>query len=421
MFVLDNGTELYVVQSERSTHTVVDFNIYAKLGKENAARTLSSFVMMEGSRNFPTKHAVSLATDREYGASFMLKTGSLSDIFALGFYLEVLTDEAFTSGRKTLENMVALASDMLLEPLMDGNKFKEDYFELKKKELLTIVLNRNLDKDYRAYKGFLGTALEKGSIFLLPSSGTAEQIAGLTNKETVKAYLKVLKKPRKVFVSTNLQPEYIREVIERNFKSMRKNRANVSMGKIPGKKGPIKIEDPSEFRQSVAYAAFPLDVPDDTRERQALFLLNHCLGGYHNSRLFKEVRMKRKLAYSTNSNVDMERGLIYGRAGVDLKNKDKAVDVILDELSKIADGKISRGDFEGAKRSMLNLKRITLHHRQRWLNFIESCVLRGAPEGIGAYEERYEDITHGDVVNAASLLKKEPIIYCQLQKEKNEN
>lgn len=415
---LNNGTELYVYQSDIYTHTTVDFNFYSRKDAGNAANALANMILMEGSKNFPTLQAISLASEKEYGAGISGKSVSVGDLQATGVYINVLTKASLIAGQKTLENMAGLMADILAFPLIGDGGFKQEYFDEKKEELLLQAKQMNLNKDYFAKKRFLETALGD-SPFVLPSSGSEEDISKLDNATVTRAYAHTLNHlPRKIFIGTNLKPEYVIQVFDNSLRILPQVQADIRVGEVPTKSAATRKEEASNFDQSVVFVGVPVIVPRAAKERQALGLLNFYLGGFHGARLFTEIRTKRDMAYGAYSNLDRELGLIYGKAAVDLKNKDKTIELMLKEISKIVQGKITKSGFESAKGYLLNTRLMRMHAKHDRLDAIESCVLGDRLEDLANYETAYEDITYEDVVNAASFVKNEPVVYCLLQGDK---
>ena len=89
----------------------------------------------------------------------------------------------------------------------------------------------------------------------------------------------------------------------------------------------------------------------DHKDRYALGLLAIILGGNMSSRLFIEVRERRGLAYSVHTGGEsyQDCGYIATQAGVEHKNLEKTIDVILKEYKKIATEKVSQKELKKAK------------------------------------------------------------------------
>lgn len=414
-YSLGNGTEIYVNQSGLYTHTFVDFNFYSRNGENNAAKTLANMLLMQGSRDFPTRQAISMAAEKQYGARINGKSLKIGDLHETGFNIDVLTVESLTQGRKTFENMAALMAGIISVPRIDSGMFNPEYFSKKKEELLLAARRKMMDKDERAFSGFLKAAIGENG-FSADEMGEEEAILSLQNTDAVAAYEETIRSfPRKVYVGTNLNPEYIAEILGKYLGALPAVNTRLLIGKAPEKKKPATLEEMSEFDQSVVFAGLPVDVPKSAREREALGLLSIYLGGYPVSRLFTEIRMKRDMAYHTFSRMDLDLGLLYCTAGVDIKNKDAAIGIMLEESKNAAEGKIPKKDFENAKKFIVNYLQMIMHVKGRRLDFVEKAILSGKPEEIDNYEQRYRNVTPQDVIKAASRIKFSPITYCLQQ------
>lgn len=90
---------------------------------------------------------------------------------------------------------------------------------------------------------------------------------------------------------------------------------------------------------------------EDHKDRYALGLLAVILGGNMSSRIFVEVREKKGLAYrvSTASESFKDCGYLATQAGVEHKNLEEAVRVVLGEYKKIAAEKVSAKELQKAK------------------------------------------------------------------------
>ncbi len=90
-----------------------------------------------------------------------------------------------------------------------------------------------------------------------------------------------------------------------------------------------------------------------SKDRYALSLLNIVLGASMSSRLFTEVREKRGLAYYVRSEVDSyhDTGLFGAAVGADPKRVEEALEVTIQEFTKLAAGEepLTAGELSRAK------------------------------------------------------------------------
>lgn len=86
-------------------------------------------------------------------------------------------------------------------------------------------------------------------------------------------------------------------------------------------------------------------------KKYALSLLSVILGGNMSSRLFIKVRERNGLAYSIHTSTDnaTDTGYLVTQAGIDHKNLEKAVQLILEEYKNLRDNKVSEKELQKAK------------------------------------------------------------------------
>ena len=87
------------------------------------------------------------------------------------------------------------------------------------------------------------------------------------------------------------------------------------------------------------------------KDRYALLLLSVILGGGMSSRLFIEVRERRGLAYYVKTSGDSyaDAGYLSTNAGVEHKNLEKTISLILNEYKKISKKKVDQKELQKAK------------------------------------------------------------------------
>ena len=86
-------------------------------------------------------------------------------------------------------------------------------------------------------------------------------------------------------------------------------------------------------------------------QKYALTLLSIILGGNMSSRLFIKVRERSGLAYSIHTSADCftDAGYLVTQAGIDSKNLEKTIKLILEEYKNLKDKKITEKELQKAK------------------------------------------------------------------------
>jgi predicted Zn-dependent peptidase len=129
------------------------------------------------------------------------------------------------------------------------------------------------------------------------------------------------------------------------------------------------------------------------------------------SRLFKEVRERRGLAYSVGSSVSRhsDSGVLGVSAGVSPENLREAVRVILDELEKLATERVGEDELAKARDYTVGGFRLSLETPMALGQRAgESLLMLGEIEPIETVVERLRAITANDLIRVGQrLLRRE--------------
>jgi len=153
-----------------------------------------------------------------------------------------------------------------------------------------------------------------------------------------------------VCVAGAIAPDEIEKKIKKYFKNIKKSKEPQKIKVKEEQSEPQvllhnKKTDQTHFCLGVrAYNLF------DER-KYALALLSVILGGNMSSRLFIKVRERNGLAYSihTSTDNDTDTGYLVTQAGIDHKNLEKSIKLILQEYKNIKDKKITEKELQKAK------------------------------------------------------------------------
>jgi predicted Zn-dependent peptidase len=129
-------------------------------------------------------------------------------------------------------------------------------------------------------------------------------------------------------------------------------------GEVPAQRAIGEARPIAQANVAMGMPALSRDDPD----RYALMVLNSVLGRGMSSRLFKEVRERRGLAYSVGSAVSRhtDTGMLAVSAGVSPENVREAVRVILAELDKLAQEPVAEEELTKARDYTVGSFRLSL-------------------------------------------------------------
>jgi predicted Zn-dependent peptidase len=139
-------------------------------------------------------------------------------------------------------------------------------------------------------------------------------------------------------------------------------------------------------------------------DRFALTILNHVLGRGMSSRLFREVRERRGLAYSVGASTSryLDAGTFSISAGVSPEHAVEATQVIMEELSKLVDTLVEEDELTKARDYAAGSFRLGLESSMSLAQRAgESLLVLGTIESIEDVVTGLKSITADDVQRVA--------------------
>jgi predicted Zn-dependent peptidase len=144
-------------------------------------------------------------------------------------------------------------------------------------------------------------------------------------------------------------------------------------------------------------------------DRYVLLILNAVLGRGMSSRLFKEVRERRGLAYSVGSSASMhsDSGVFVVSAGVSPEKVTEALDVILAELEKMTREEVGEEELTKARDYTIGSFRLGLESSMALGRRAgESLLLLGEIEPVESVVAKLRAVTPADVMRVAQRVFK---------------
>jgi len=182
-------------------------------------------------------------------------------------------------------------------------------------------------------------------------AGTIETVSGMKREELI-GYRKKYYNPANIVISAagNLIADEFFASCERYLDFAPTGpRASYKKASEVQKRPNLKVlsKNTEQAHLAIGLRAFGRNDPD----RYVLTLLNIILGGNMSSRLFRELREKRGLAYEINTHTKRlnDTGAFLISAGLDNKNVIKSVELIIRELNKIKEKTVGEDEFERAR------------------------------------------------------------------------
>ncbi|MBI5096971.1 MAG: insulinase family protein [Nitrospirae bacterium] len=335
--VLDNGITLLVTK----THSLPMVNIsmaiktgaiYDPPGKGGVA-SLTAILLDEGTKT---------RTSRQIAGEIDFIGGRLSTSGGMDY-----SSASLVVLKKDIATGLALLSDILINPV-----FPEEEVERKKKETLASILSEKDDPDTVASKAFY-KAVFSGHPYGAPVGGDEESIPKISREDIVSFYQKYYR-PNNTIIAVvgDVDLKEAVALIEGHFNSWEKKESqfpNIPPVEKLTKRDPILIDkNITQANILLGHTGISRDNPDF----YAVHVMNYILGGGgFSSRLTKEIRDNKGLAYGVYSRFDVNK--YPGAFAVSIQTKNEtarvAIDGILMELKRIREEQVADEELKEAK------------------------------------------------------------------------
>ena len=391
-YLLDNG--LAVIIDERSTSETVFCGIYVKVGSR-----------YETKNNNGISHFLEHLLFREKGAAPTVK-----QIEATGGYVNGMTAfEHTTYYFDTLASEFERAWDGLYRLVCEPS-FGEDEVELERKIIAREVAGMKSNPLAIAYYAAMKEFLPNTSL-AMPIPGTRKSLSRI-RFDAIKAFYGAYYVPNNMFVVIvgGVDTESALQTVCRTFGERESEQVPPTQFTLPPPRTkPHALRLKTLVDQGYLAIGVLTDGEKD-RHKHEMRLVDVILGSGRNSRIYKELKVRRGLTDFIMSLADMvpteASGLsdigIWGIAvGTPPGKLAEAERIILDEMNRIKREPVPAHEFDTAKQKLLGRFAIHSETNSGRASFYASTELAGESMAAEEYRNKIRAVTHESMADAA--------------------
>lgn len=390
---LKNGlTVLYIPQNDANSVTTSIMIPVGSRYESDKMAGVSHFIehmMFKGTKKRPNTLKLTREIDR-LGAEYNAFTGKEYT----GYYIK--TDKNY------LDKSFDILSDMLFDSLFQSKEM------VKEKTVVVEEIKMYKDNPLMFVDSLFESLLFANCPLGRDIAGTEETVLNYDPKDVVNFRDKYYN-PNNLFLAiAGKIDDNVKNKVEKYF-GQRKNKTEkinnffekFNYGK-ENKNDRILI-DKRKTDQAQLMLGFPAFKIGDKRNK-TISVLNTILGGSMSSRLFIQIRERNGLAYFVRSGSDNFRdaGYVYIRAGLDVKNINKAIKIVKTELEKISKNGVSKKELIDAKTHIRGSLVLAMEDSSVQASFYLDQVLYN--KKIKTVEEKLQEIdnvSNEDIIKVA--------------------
>ena len=410
---IKKGIKFHEIETNKFKTNLFAIFLTVPLKREIVTKNaLLAATLRRGTMEFPTQEQISKELEEMYGASFDCGIEKSGDYHTFKFYLETINDEYLPQKEELSQKCLELLLSIVFNPYIENEAFKEEYLQGEKENLKQIIEGKIDNKGTYALDKSI-EAMYKGESYGLYKYGYVEDLEEITAKDLYKYYLEVIEKCKIDIFASGENIEKLYEKVKEN-KNIQKLKERTPEKVEEKEKKEVKIPQIINESMDVTQGKLIIGLDVFSKEKDVDYITmvyNGILGVGANSKLFQNVREKASLAYTCGSNFVKRKHIILIRAGIEIKNYEKAVNIINEQLQDIQKGNFTQEDLENTKNLIYATINNIEEEQDTEISYYFGQELAEKNITTEEYKEKIKKVTKQDVIEVAKTIKTNTIYF----------
>ena len=418
--VIKEGITFHKINTSKFKTNLFAIFITTPLSRATVTKNaLISAVLRRGTKNLSTQDLIAKELENMYGASFDCGVEKNGDNHILKFYIESLNDDFLPESENLAEKSLRLLTDIVFNPFTENGGFKKEFVDGEKGTLKQIIESKIDNKNKYAFDRCF-EEMYKNKPYGLYKFGYVEDLEKINEADLYEYYKKLISNCKIDVFASGFNIENLKE--NEIFANLNERKAKY----IPTQNQIIndKINNPNVVTEKIDVTQGKLmigldllNIKDDESYTSSVY--NVILGGGANSKLFQNVREKASLAYTAGSSYIRNKNNIVIRCGIEIKNYEKAVQIIKDQLNQMLNGDFSDYDIESAKQLIFATLKGIPETQDGEVIYYFSQELSGKLISLEENIEKIKNVTKDQILDIAKKVQINTIYFLTGNNEEN--
>lgn len=350
------GVFLTVLRTDKFKTNCLSLSLLRPLCREEAAmNALLPDVLLRGCGMCPDMGAISTWLDQRYGAGIQAADRKKGEIQAIGFFMDYINEKYTLEGENLTEDICRLAGSFLLDPVLEGDAFRQDYVDGEKVNLINAIESQINDK--RTYAAIrLRQEMFRDEPYGVSKYGEKEDVAAITPEMLYAHYLRILKTSRIELIFTgSADAGALESALREALKELPRGELT-PIGTMPGSmpEAVREVSETMDVTQGKLVMGFRTGITAGDPKYPAMLMMNGVYGGSLTSKLFMNVREKMSLCYYASSSTERFKGVMVVSSGVDMDKYETARKEIMAQLEACRRGEITEEELESTRSYLIS-------------------------------------------------------------------
>ena len=412
---IKKGIKFHKIKTDKFKTNLIAVFLTIKLNREKITKNVViSSVLRRGSKNMISQEEISKKLEEMYGASFDCGIDKTGDNQVIKFYLESINDNFLPqSNENMLQESINKLLDIIFNPYIEENGFKKEYVDQEKENIKRKIESKTDNKGKYAIDRCI-EEMYKNKVYGLYRYGYIEDLGKIDEKNLYEQYQKLINECKiDIFVSGEID-DNVDELVKNNenILNLQEREAIYNINKLEEKEQlkEKNVQESLEVTQGKLVLGLDVNAIEENEKYYAL-MYNSILGGTANSKLFQNVREKASLAYTASSNYLRYKNNIIINCGIEIKNYEKALKIIREQLEDMKNGNFTEEDIDNSKKIIISTIKSIDDEQDTEITYFLGQELTENNVSIDEYIKIIENITKENILEIAKKVSVNTIYF----------
>lgn len=392
------------VKTDKFKTCRVNISMAMPLDKNASSRAILPYMFQRRCAKYPDFTSLNRVLDELYGASISAGVMKRGEAQVLTFSLTAVDDRFALDGDKVAFECAELLTEMIFEPLTEGESFPKDIIEQEKRLLVEIIENEQNDKRrYAMLK--CEEAMFADEAYGINRFGTVEEVKALTPDVVYAAWREVLEQSTvQITMVSSMDSQPVAELIASKFAGINRNPVEIRTQFVSGLPKPEYVTESMPLKQGKLVMGFRTGMRSEDDMMPAMKVAVDIFGGGTYSKLFSVVREKMSLCYYCSAALFNSKGIVMVQSGIEDVNEEKAKNEIINQLRLTANGEFTDEDFSSSIKSLTDSILGNSDTPEEITAWYASQILRDGMKEPEEYAAEIKNVDKSEVVRAAKTI-----------------
>lgn len=410
------GVQLHLIKTEKFKTNHITLRFSGDLSQKLVAkRVLVAQMLATANEDYPTAKEFREKLADLYGASLSTNVSVKGKVHIVDIDITFIQDIYAFQGEKILEEVIDLLKGILFSPLLSVAQYQPRVFEVEKTNLMNYLES---DKEDSFYYGSLQLKelFFKDTDLQVSKYGTADLVDKETAYTSYQEFHKMLMEDQiDIYILGQFDDYKVVQLFHQFPFEPRKKELSFYYQQEYSNIISEKI-DKKLLNQSILELAYYFPSENFKEDYYALTVLNGLLGSYAHSRLFTKIRETEGIAYSIGSKIDRYSGLLEIYAGIDKKDKTKALQLIVKEINDIKMGRFSSQLVEKTKLMLQTNGSLSEDYCKALVDSSYTQSYIDNDFSLELWLRKIKSVKKMDIIKAANHLKLQAVYFLEADK-----